>query len=659
MKRTLSEIRSYEQDLIEKDRKRDQLFNALWNMVHLNWDFSPEHKAKMPNVRTLVDASPSDAVNNASIALSNTIPRWQVSPYGSSLFELMRTEKMEHCLAAQFRKMNNRGVGTLLFDKMRSSIMFDTIVTRIDDLEFQFKGVQKLSPLQKRIRSQGRFLGQVFDPRTIHVETSMGTFVTLLHIENMRAWDVYQYWKLYENNETKSGKMVAQALRQMEERFSGKKNIREMRFVMLEFINDDQILKHGYFVGGSSNTVGTSAVFNADSVSLDGEVNASRSVVSDTAGGRDDIVFADEENALGFMNWSVRIGGTRMESDPAHQVNPMLAPLHWGNTWETLNIVRSLVMSEPISRMFEAHQFQMSADGQRLPESDDGTIVGRRGDDVKNLPPAQLDPQALNVVQALQSELTRTTGANVLSDVTSAATTPFATLNAMINIAMSRLDVNRRDGALSCADDALLMLRWVDKTKVPLMSYRQNPKSMAMMGQNVMMQMGEQVLITADDFDADQCEIQVDIKPKTPTDYQQQILSAIQLHDKLQVPYEYLLETLGFDNIPLLRNQWKAEQMNNAQLQTQIQVMSQQAMMQAQQEAQGQQSQTGPNGEPMTEMPNPGAEGISQSAMGALGGGQGMNPAMMGSSPQAFAPGMTRESISGATQGGAPIAAGG
>lgn len=631
MKRDFDYIRSYERDLIEKDARRDELYNALWNMVFLKWDFKAEDKAKMPNVRTLVDASPSDAVNNASIALSNTVPRWQVSPFGSSIFEYQRAEKMEHCLGTQFRKTNNRGVGTLLFDKMRSSIMYDMIATRIDDLEFQFKGVTKLSPLQRRIRSQGRFLGQVFDPRTIHVETSMGTFVSLLHVENMRALDVYNYWKLYENNETDGGKRVAEALRKMDKQFGGKnpKQIRDMRFVFFEFINDDQIMKHGYFTNSSSSV----------------------SAAGDTASASD-IIFADEENSLGFIPWSVRIGGTRMESDPGYQVNPMLAPLHWGNSFETVNIIRSLVMSEPIKRMFEAHQFQESTDGQRLPESDDGVIVGRRGDRATNIPPAQLDPQALAVVQALQQEITRTTGANVLSDVTSAATTPFATLNAMIQVAMSRLDVNRRDGALSCADDALLMLRWVEKTRIPLVSYRTSPKSMMMGNQNMMMPAGEQVWVTADDFDTEQMEIQVEIKPKTPTDWQAQILSAIQLHEKLQVPYEYLLETLGFDNIPLLRNQWQAEQLNNAELQTQIQMMAQQATQQ-------QQQQMGPNGEPMTEMPNMG-QGIAQSAMGALSGlGDGINPSLAGTSPNQFAPGMTREAVSQQTQGGQGIAAGG
>lgn len=649
MKRDLRWILSYERDLIQKDVNRDKLYNHLWDMVHLNWDFAEEHKRKMKNVRTLVDASPADAINNAAIAMSNTVPRWDIPPYGSSLYDYQRTEKMEHCIEWNYRKMNQRGVGTLLFDKMFSSLLYDMIVTRVDDLEYQFKGVTKLSPLQKRMRSLGRFVGQVFDPRTIHVETGMGTFTALLHVENLRAWDVYNYWKLYENNQTDAGRRVAAALRRMEDKFMGKsqKEVSTMRFVMLEFINDDQILKHGYFVTGESVQAGN-PTFNGSTVSLDTLGIATKNTGNQASG--NDIVFADEENSLGFINWSVRIGGTRLENEPAYQVNPMLAPLHWGNTWETLNVVRSLVMSEPIKRMFEAHQFQETPDGQRLPESEDGVIVGRRGDSAHNLPPAQLDPQALSVVQALQMEMTRTTGANVLSDVTSAKTTPFATLNAMIQVAMSRLDINRRDGALSCADDAMLMLRWVEKTKVPLMSYRQKPKSMNVQGFMMQMQQGEQVAITADDFDTDQCEINVEIKPKTPTDWQAQILSAIQLHDKMQVPLSYLLETLGIENVELLKSQYEDELFHNAEVQAAVQNIAMQEAMRAQQQQQPQQ--------PATSMPQPGG-GISETAMGALGGGQGVNPAMMGTSPQQFMPGMTREMVSGQTQSGEPIAAGG
>jgi len=644
-KKDIDYIRGYERDLIDKDQRKIQLQTAMWNMVFLNWDFAAQDKAKMPNVRTLIDTTPSDALRNASIALSNTIPRWDVSPYSASLREFERTEKLEHCLEFNFRKMNQRGIGTLLYDKMCSSLLYDEIITRIDDLEFQYKGVKKLSPLQKRIRSQGRFLGQVFDPRTIHVETGMGTFTALLHVENMRAIDVYNYWKLYEHNETKEGRQVAEALRKMDEQFGGntQKQINGMRFIMYEFVNDVQILKHGHFYGTSDSNVSH--------------------VVESQTGSKTDIIFADEENTLGFINWSFRRGGNRMESQPEYQINPMLAPLHWGNSWETLNVIQSLVLSEPIKRMFEVHQFQQSIDGNRLPESDDGVVVGNRGDEVRNLPPAQLDPTALSIVEALKSSLSRTTGANILSDINAAKNTPFATLNAQIQIALSRLDINRRDGALSCADDAMIMLRWVEKTKVPLRSQRAKNSRVSTGGYGTDLKKGDAVFITADDFDTDECEIMVDIKPKTPTDYQQQIISAIQLHDKLRVPYAHLLETLGFENTELLNNQYEDELFNDAEVQAAVQNIAFQEQMKQQQAMQAQQQQgqqPPPPQEAMTGMPSAGG-GISQSAMGALSGlGQGINPAMGGTSPSQFAPTANlRETVAGTAADGSPIQAGG
>lgn len=636
MKRSFEWVRSYERDLIDKDRRRDDLFNSMWNMAFLNWDFSKADRDKMKNVRTLVDTNPSNALHNAAIALSNTVPYWEVAPYGTSLYEYQNTERMEHCLSWTFNKMNQRGVGTLLFDKMWNSLLYDMIVTRIDDLEFQFKGVRELTPLQKHIRSKGRFLGQVFDPRTIHCEFSMGTFTSLLHVENMRAWDVYEYWKVYENNSTREGKMVAEAVRKMEEKFTGKKQteIREMRFIFYEFYSHDQILKHGHFFGGGQP--------QAPTLYPSGESS------------RNDIVFADEENDLGFMNWSVRIGGTRTESEPAYQVNPMLAPLHWGNSWETINILRSLIMSEPIKRMLEeVRELQTTRDGQVLPVNDDGVAVGFTGETIQKLPTSPLDPNTINVLQSLEQEIVKTTGANVLSDVTSAKTTPFATLNAMIQVAMSRLDINRRDGALSCADDALIMLQWSKKLNKPLMSYRKENKTMSIQGYQMQMQAGEQVVLDVRDFDLEQCDISVDIKPKTPTDFQQQVLTAIQLNKQLKIPWEYVIERfLGVENTQLLKNQWEDEQFSDAEMQAAIQNMMQQEQMRAQMQ---QQQMMQP---PQTQMPSAGA-GIAQSAMGALGGGQGVNPAMMGASPQAFEPGLTRENISGQTQGGEPIVAGG
>ena len=40
----------------------------------------------------------------------------------------------------------------------------------------------------------------------------------------------------------------------------------------------------------------------------------------------DDIVFADQKNPYGFIPWSVRVAGSRLEDKIEYKVNPMLAP---------------------------------------------------------------------------------------------------------------------------------------------------------------------------------------------------------------------------------------------------------------------------------------------------------------------------------------------
>lgn len=631
-KRSFEWVRGYERDLIDKDEKlRNPLFKSIWNMVNLVWDFDEKTKAKLGNVRTLVETSPANAVQNASIALSNTAPRWEVSPYGSSLFEIQRAENLERCLEWDFYKLNTRGTGTLLYDMARSSIMYDMIAVRVDDLEYQFKGVKNLSTLQKYIRSKGRFIAQCYDPRSIHLEYSMGTYTAVLRAEELRAWDVYNYWKMYEGNTTAEGAMVRAALSKMDDKFANKKQneINAMKFVMYEFISHDQILKHGHFIGNADQGLVNSAVTKESSAN--------------------DIIFADEDNKLGFINWSIRVGGSRMESEPAYQVNPMLAPLHWGNSWETLNILKSLILSEPVKRMLEEpRELHVTRDGKPLPVNEDGVASGFTGEEIKKLPPSPLDPNAPAVVQTLQEEMVKVTGANILSDVTSAKTTPFATLNAMIQVAMSRLDINRRDMGLASSDIGQLFMRWGDVSKVPLHTYRWGKRRIAggMLEQN----QGEQIVVTSDDYDADFCEINVDIKPKTPTDLQQQILMAIQLHEKLQVPIEYVLQNMvGLDNTELLKNQYQDEMFETTEFQTALQNIATQEAMRIQQQAQQQQMQQQPAAQP----PESGG-GISEEAFGSLGGGQGVNPAMMGASTSNFAPGMTRETITGQTQGGQP-----
>lgn len=642
MKRKADWIYDYEQDLIDKDSERDKLFDYIDKMAHIDWEFPEAVRQARPDIRTIRDSTPSAAIENASIALSNQTPIWTVPPYGSNLPEYQRANKLEYLIDCNFAKSNTRGTGTVLFDKARSALLYNMIATRTDDLAGILpKDRKSWTALQKNAWSNGRFIHRVYKPKTAHFEISDMGLTALCQVEILRAMDVYNYWELWEDKSAE-GKMVAEARRKMKtymDEMKGEgKNPRRLWFCQYYYIDHNQVLRHGHFAPDQYDT----------------STNAASTFMQKKGYGEfdDDFIFADSENEQGFINWSVRVGGTRIEDNPKYALNPMLAQLYYSNAWETMNIIQSIVLSKPISELERPNEFQATMDGQRLPEQD-GIVVGRQGDNIQRLQYPPIDPQAMSVVQLLQQSIVRDTGASALGDINAAKGTAFATLNAVIQVIMGRLDVQRRDMGLSCADDVRNALKWVEHNKVPLLAYRMD-------GANVMgreQPVGEQLVMTADDFDAYEQEILCDIKPRTPTDFQQQVLTAIQLHDKSPLPWKELLQGLGFKNVDMLKQQRIFEDFEDADIQSAIQSLMAKQQMQDQMAMQQQQqaAQAAPPQQPMTDMPAPGG-GLSETAFGSLGdtGGQMMNPAGGGFSSSNLAPQLTRERVSGMDRSGQP-----
>jgi len=628
-------IYEYEQDLIDKDSDRDTLFDYIDKMARVDWDFSAEFKKARPDIRTIRDSTPADAVENASIALSNTRPVWTVPPYGTNLDEYERANKIEYLLDCNFEKSNARGTGTVLFDKARSSILYNMIATRTDDLASILPKNRKLwTPYQRDAWAGGRFIHRVYKPKGIHVEISDMGMVALLQVEILRAWDVYKYWELYEDD-TDDGKRVAEARRKMKTYMDAQQgagvNTRSLWFCQYYYEDHNQVLRHGHFA--------------PDKTDIDTNAATAFMTKRGVSGYEDDIIFADSENEKGFIGWSVRTGGSRIEDNPKYQLNPMLAQLYYSNIWETMNIIQSIVLSKPISELERAVELQTSLDGQTLPEKD-GVIVGRPSESVQRLTFPQMDPNTFGIVDRLIASIVRTTGATALGDINAAKGSAFASLNAIIQIVMGRLDVQRRDIGLSCADDAKINMKWVEHNRVPLLAYRQT-------GANIggrQMLPGQQMVITDADFDAYDFEAFCEIRPKTPTDFQQQVLTAIQLHDKSPLPWKELLQHLGYKNVDLLKQQRILEDFTDADVQAALASIMRQAEMRDQLQMQQGMNETQPpeTAEPATRMPAPGG-GLSETAFGPLGdqGMQGFNPPGGGMSSTNMMPGLTREAVSG------------
>ena len=613
-------------ELDEEFKSRNRLFDEIDKMVRPEWSLPDDFTAVIKDVMAIVDTAPSDAINSGAIALSGSLPSFNVTPFMANVAEYDRAQKMEDNLTYHFGAANKRGNGTLMYDIAESSLKYNTICVRVDDLcHILPKGSRRWTPLQRRAWAAGRFLPQAFNPKTVYyLETSYGISV-VAHRQSFKVKSIADHWSLYANNSTDEGRRVLAALHKLErdlEIMDKKKyTLKNVSFLQTYVIDDHKIVVYGALTDSEGEPIKD----------------------------MDDYVFADQKNEYGFINWSIRVAGSRLEEAMEYRVNPLLAPLYWSQSWDKLNLAKSIVFSEPIRRARNPRgvSITQSGDPPNVDYENGNEINLRVGEDYKPFQPITMDENALAVINALESAMVRTTGASVLNDTTKiTSNTPFATYSAMIKVALSRLDKQRDIMAQSVTDIASQFLYWVDKTKMPLASYAKADKQYR---SGTMMPRGSKIETTDEDYDINHLGISTKVIPMTPTDKMEQLNMAVILSTKLNVPVSQALEEIGYENVGLMYDLWAREFLRNAELQAQAAAMLTEAQttaqLTAQQNAMPQQEEGMAEGEAPGMMGAGG--GISDISFGDLGGSDGMNPSFAGNSPSMGAPSMTREAITG------------
>lgn len=611
---------------------RNIMFDEIDLMVRPQWNLPEDFTAAIKDVMAIVDTAPSDAINSGAIAMSGSDPIFSVTPFRANIAEYDRAQMLEDNISYHFNQANRRGNGTLMYDIAESSLKYNTVCVRVDDLaRILPKDKRKWTPLQRRAWGYGRFLPQAIHPKLVYyLESSFGISL-IAHKQSFKVSDIKKHWELYEGNNTDEGRRVAEALRKLRADLGvleTKKDypLKNISFTQTYCIDDDKLM-----VWGSLSDNDGEQVKNTDTY-----------------------VFADQKNPYGFLNWSIRVAGSRLEEEMEYRVNPLLAPLYWSQSWDKLNLAKSIIFSEPIRRARNPRGVSMTHSGEapNVDYENGNEINLRTGEDYKPFQPITMDENALAVINALEAAQIRTTGASIIGDTTKISTnTPFATYSAMIKVALSRLDKQRDIMGQSATDIACLFLWWADKTDVPLTSYSQYNKEYR---SGTIMQRGQAIETAKTDYDLDALGISSRIVPSTPTDRMEQLNMAVQLSTKLNYPVSKALEDIGYENVGLLYDLWAREFLRNAELQAQAAAMLTEAQtsaqLSAQQQAQQamQQQQGAGGGGQQGEVPGMlgAGQGISNAAFGAMNE-EGFNPANAGGSANTGAPSMTREMITG------------
>jgi hypothetical protein len=362
--------------------------------------------------------------------------------------------------------------------------------------------------------------------------------------------------------------------------------------------------------------------------------------------GGDTYHIINEDNALPFLPWACRVGGTTLETDSQYQVDPLLASVYRSGDWETVNIAQSLLASDMIARA-AAPRHLFTGPGGEVVEFDYGTPGGRvnapAGVIYTPIPVEPVDQNLPTVVSMLTQAIAKSTLPSIMTQGDIPANIQYATMNMAIQSGVAKIRPYRDLSEQVTADICKLFFKWI----------KHNGDSVFMNGMSKA-DYGKQYILVPAEL-PERMFLTVELAPDVPTDRQQRITAAATARRELGYSQESALEEIGVTDPKREMDQSYREKTKEAIFQNEmslmqqkdqmdLQLQNQQAQMQMQQEAQAQQMQA-----QMNQQTN--NQGLEQ----PINGGQQNNPSGGGLPPAMADPTQTREMQTGMTQEGQSV----
>jgi hypothetical protein len=584
----IEDVKKIADTMIDADRDRDNAFQAYADMYHLRWKL-PDELGRVQWIRKFIASDPHDAVASGVRVLSALKPKIKKHPLAPDQENKARANMEERVLAWHLWSADRRRPVSVVSDAVQAALLYNSVALHVSDLENEIEVRRSMGQSTKRLeiaRRSGRFTIQAFNPMDVHAKRSVyGPECVLLSQKRLASEVVAEWGKLAKSVQTMAdnGEMVRY-------------------FDYWDYDNRA--------VWVTADTAATNAA----------EIGT---ILKPTA------------HELDFLPWVALMGGTDLEHLEHYKYHPMLFPLYFSQSWETLNVTRSLVVSEAISR---AASPMFSDEGPNQMEADvnygDPLKIAKPapGNTLKALPPAPIDQGLQQIADMISSDVQRSTISRILMGGDIPSGTAYSTLNLATQTAVGALKPAKELAEKALAEMFKIMLAWVVHTNVPLLAYGNVEKSTSY---------GENMVIQPDEIDLSALYIDVELSPDVPTDRLQRA-NAASIMVQYGYPREYALEDLGVDDPQQAIRQWYFEryvqqkfdletqreqqevQLEGQAQQMQIQMQAQQAQMQMQQQQQMAQQP------PMQQGGMP-PEGMSPEGMPPEPGqGQGYNPAMGG-----------------------------
>jgi hypothetical protein len=580
------DIRDIAEEMCEADKDRDDMYEKIDKLVHMDWELPAEWKS-LGWITAIKSSEPYDIIHAGTRVLATRQPRIQITPLHYNPETRAHFNQIETALMWQYKQASRRTHANPTRNIVESALRYDEIAAQVVYLPYQNKSLKAIKGNRlKRAEGYGPFSINVHNPRTVHVRYSDWMPEAVVLEKRMPVYKIVKFWGEL------AGKLESEFADALTEEVT-----------LYDYMDEEY-----------------------------------RCVWVETEEGSDDknkiLILSPTEHKLGFLPWACRIGGTTLDDQSDENRNPILYSNVKTEAYHTQNLFGSLMISLAMARA------TLPVDDVTSPTGDgidvDATVpAGQYAHDtatrIQRLPPVNMDPNVKEMYDRMAMMQSRSAGTKVLQTGDVPPGTAFATLNAMMKAATSVLDPTKdlAEGALG--DVFGHMVAWAKWDKEPLWYYIDDKRNN---------QFGKQQKIDQEKIPEPQ-DLYLDVKLEVyvPTDEMSKVNAAVMLTQNFPYPYSRALETLGVYDPEKAFEEWSEEQKAKAATTEEVKDISFEADMarqQAQQQQQMQQQQMQAQ-----------QQGAQQPQQGMFPGGEGANPAMGGMPSQMGAPGMTRETMGG------------
>lgn len=618
LKGTEREVFDNAQALKERDKPRDRMFRAMDKMFH-NSSAPPGELASRDWFRWTPTTTPSDAVWGATRVLSAIEPNIEFAPISYTGSDRERADRIGRVLKTLYMQAGRRSKSKHTRQIVWNAVLYDSVAIQLDFLPFTLDNTDLMGGSEKRLRSTrryGPFAIHVRNAKNVHTVHSEWGLEQVLFEQVLPLREVIKFW----------GDAAPKDLQEMVE------GDNTVEWVYLMDYWDDE--KRAVWV----HTMEDYATPFMDAIQ-----NPQHWLVK------------PKDHGLPFIPWVSAGGGSTTEASPELHHRPLLASIYHTDQYNTMNIIRSLLVSDEIAKFAEEETVEETHTGEPAATTREGAIGPRNsyniqvGEKIYRLPQSQLDQGLLELHRVLQDDMSASTVSRILlgevpNDVA------FSTLNLGQQSASRSIIPYKEVGQDALSELFTQMLMWSNFAQEDLHAFIARPDGSGR----------EAYRIVWDEFDPDLIQIDVELVTDVPTDQTSKINASAMAYERVGASQKWALENMGIADADLVQNERFQEDLMTVEKQNAMMLLSEETQKQmmeiAQQQAQEMMAPLIEKLEQLQAGAEPG-ENLGQGGPGMAGiEGMGTDPASGGAVPAQFNPSATREQQTGQTRTGEELA---